>query len=59
MNDKLPNNGNVLCKYEEYLEPTAKKTHYDMPFGSHSKKLTMHKHRLSGLLPPPAINKPS
>ena len=50
-------NGNVLCKYDEYLEPNLKRTSYDMPFVTQTKKRSMHKHRLSSILPPPTINK--
>ncbi len=53
----LTTHDNVICKYDDYLEPSPKKTLFDIPFVNPTKARTVHKQRLSSMIPPPTPNK--
>jgi hypothetical protein len=48
---------NVICKYDDYLELSPKKTLYDVPFVNPTKNRSLYKQRLSSMIPPPPSNK--
>ncbi len=53
----LTTHDNVICKYDDYLEPNPKKTLYDIPFANPTKKRSVHNQRLSCMIPPTPPNK--
>ncbi len=57
MTDKNTLNDNMLCRYEEYLHPTLKRNFSDPKFRCSTKNLRSHRHHLSGLYNPLALNK--